>query len=119
MKDTGRIRMESYKGIMYCESYMNDEVTIADLQSMIDEINENYNGHSDVILKKAGSYSVSLDAQVMLHNKVKAFRNFVYVADTIQKENISKFSAQSFMANYNTKVASTKEEAYEILRPTS
>lgn len=107
--------MDSYKGILYCESYLNDEVTIADLQAMIDEINENYNGCSDVILKKTGSYTVSLDAQVMLHNNVKAFKNFVYVADTIEKENISKFSAKSFMEQYNTKVASTKEEAYEIL----
>lgn len=52
MKDNGRIRMEPYKGILYCEAYMDDEFSVTDLEHMIHEINTNYNGHSDIILKK-------------------------------------------------------------------
>ena len=116
MKDTGRIRMESYKGVLYCEAYMDDEYTIDDVNSLITEIQDNYNGQTDIILKKEGSYSLSFDASRLLFKQVKAFRNFVYVADTTNKIASSEFAAQSYMSNYNTKVAATKEEAFELLK---
>lgn len=108
--------MELYKDVLYCEAYINDEYTVDDIKDMINEIEKNYNGLTDIILKKVGSYAVSLDAQMMLDKNVKAFRNFVYVADTGLKKESSLYAAKTYMEPYNTKVASTKEEAYDILK---
>ena len=116
MKDTGRITMESYNGVLYCEAYMNDEFSVDDVMSMTDEINKNYGGCVDVIFKKIGSYAVSIGAQLLLHKKVKEFKNFVYVADTERKIEASEYAASSYMSEYNTKIASSTEEAIEILR---
>lgn len=116
MKDDGRLLMGSYKGVLYCEAYMDNDFTVDDVMSMVDEINQNYDGCTDIILKKAGSYSVAVEAQLLLREKVKEFRNFVYVADTERKKVASEYAANSYMSKYNTKVASSKEEAFEILK---
>jgi len=114
--DTGRIKMENFKGILYCEAYMNDEFTLCDLESMREEIRKNYSPSTDVILKKTGSYSVTAEAQVVLWKGIDEFRNFVYVADDIMKKESAEYAAENYMQPYNTRVASTKEEAYAMLQ---
>ena len=113
--DNGRIRMENYKGILYCEAYMDDEFTVEDVQFMADEIRKNYGGRTDIILKKVGAYSVSTEAQIRLTTGIEEFRNFVYVADSQIKKDSAKYAASSYMSTYNAKVCDSKEEAYAIL----
>ena len=107
--------MESYKGVLYCEAYMQDEFSVDDLKTMTDEIDRNYNGCSDVILKKSGTYSVAVKAQLLLSRGVKEFRNFVYVVDTKVKEASANYAANSYMKPYNTRVATSREQAYMML----
>ncbi|KPJ95419.1 MAG: hypothetical protein AMJ53_02815 [Gammaproteobacteria bacterium SG8_11] len=113
--DTGRIKMENFHGILYCEAYMNDEFTLSDLESMRAEIRKNYSPCTDVILKKTGSYSVSVEAQVALWKGVEEFRNFVYVANEPMKRESAEYAAENYMKPYNTRVATTKEEAFALL----
>jgi hypothetical protein len=113
--DTGRIKMENYKGVLYCDAYMNDEFTVSDLESIRAEIRKNYPPSTDVILKKSGSYSVSAKAQAVLWKGVDEFRNFVYVADETIKKESAEYAATNYMKPYNTRVARTKEEAYAML----
>ena len=113
--DTGRIKMENFKGVLYCDAYMNDEFTLSDLESMRAEIRKNYSPSTDVILKKSGSYSVSAEAQTELWKGIEEFRNFVYVADEYMKKESAEYAAESYMKPYNTRVASSKEEAYSML----
>jgi hypothetical protein len=113
--DTGRIKMENFKGILYCDAYMNDEFTLSDLESMRAEIRDNYSSSTDVILKKSGSYSVSAEAQAVLWEGIEEFRNFVYVADEKIKKESAEYAAENYMMPYNTRVASSKEEAYAML----
>ena len=108
--------MENFNGILYCEAYMDDEFTLNDLESMRAEIRKNYSPSTDVILKKTGSYSVSLEAQMTLWKGVEEFRNFVYVADELTKKESAEYAAENYMKAYNTRVARTKEEAYMMLR---
>jgi hypothetical protein len=112
---TGRIKMENFKGVLYCEAYMDDEFTIRDLESMREEIRKHYSSCTDVILKKVGSYSVSTETQVALWKGIKEFRNFVYVADELVKIESAQYAAENYMKPYNTRVARTKEEAYAML----
>ena len=115
MIDNGRLRMKSYQGILYCEAYMDDEFSLDDLASMINEIRKNYNSYSDVILKKVGTYSVALDAQLKLSRKVKEFRNFVYLVNSDVKKASAEYAAASYMNPYNTRVATTIEDAFTML----
>ena len=114
--DTGRIKMENFNGILYCDAYMNDEFTLSDLESMRKEIRKNYAPSTNVILKKSGSYSVSAEAQAVLEKGIEEFRDFVYVADDKVKKESAEYAASIYMKPYNTRVASTKEEAYTMLR---
>ncbi|WP_455221148.1 hypothetical protein [Kaarinaea lacus] len=114
--DTGRIRMENYNGILYCEAYMDDEFLLSDLESMREEIRKNYAPSTDVILKKVGSYSVSVEAQMTLWKGIKEFRNFVYVANEPRKRESAEYAADNYMRAYNTRVASSKQEAYAMLK---
>ena len=114
--DNGRIRMENYNGVLYCDAYMDDEFSLADLESMRAEVRENYSPSADIILKKSGSYSVSAKAQSVLSRGIEEFRNFVYVVDKEIKRESAKYAAEHYMSPYNTRVASTKEEAYALLQ---
>ena len=116
--DTGRIKMENYKGILYCDAYMDDEFSLDDLESMRAEIRENYSPSTDIILKKSGSYSVSAEAQTILSKGIQEFQNFVYVADKKIKRESAEYASETYMMPYNARVASTKEEAYAMLRDT-
>ena len=107
--------MVNFKGVLYCDAYMEDEFTLEDLESMRAEIRDNYSSKSDVILKKTGTYSVSPKAQTVLFKGVSEFRNFVYVVDDMIKRNSAEYAASTYMKLYNTRVADSKEEAYEIL----
>jgi len=94
--DTGRIRMENYRGILYCEAYMRDEFSLSDLESMRAKIREDYAPTTDVILKKSDSYSVSLEAQLILQKGVEEFRDFVYVVDDNKKKDSAEYAAASY-----------------------
>lgn len=113
--DTGRIRMENFNGVLYCDAYMNDEFSLVDLADMRAEIHRNFSSHADVILKKVGSYSVSVNAQTTLWKGIPEFRNFVYISEDGWKRESAEYAAMTYMRPYNTRVASTKEEAYEML----
>ena len=113
--DTGRIKMENYKGVIYCDAYMDDEFSLEDLESMRVEIRKNFSSLTDVILKKSGTYSVSPGAQTVLFKGVAEFHNFVYVVDNEIKRGAAKYAALTYMSLYNTRVASTKEEAFAML----
>ena len=113
--DTGRIKMQDFNGVLYCDAYMNDEFSVEDLQAMRDEIRKNYSSPADVILKKVGTYSVSPEAQKTLWKGIEEFRNFIYVVDNEWKRDSAEYAAKSYMRLYNTRVASSKEEAYAML----
>jgi hypothetical protein len=111
----GRITFENYKGILYCNASLNDEFTLSDLESMRREIREHYSAHTDIIYKRSGRYSIALDAQTILWEGIPEFRNFIYVIDDKSKENAVRYAVETYMRKYNTRVASTKEEAYAML----
>ena len=114
--DTGRIKMENYNGVLYCEAYMEDEFSLDDLAAMRAEIHKHHNSHSDVILKKVGTYSVSVDAQTTLWKGIPEFRNFVYVVDNDWKRESAEYAAMTYMQKYNTRVADSKEDAFAMLQ---
>jgi hypothetical protein len=116
MTDTGRIRMEPYQGVLYCEAYMEDEFSVTDLDAMRAEIRKDYNDYADVILKKAGNYSVALDAQRILSRNIDEFRHFVYIVDSDVKRASAEFAAGSYMESYKTQIATTLEEALTLLK---
>lgn len=113
--DTGRLRLEKYRGLLYCEAYMQDEFIEPDIQIMIDYINKYLNGLSDVILEKASNYSVSGKCQIRLSRGIKELRNFAYVADGGMKRDSAIYACKNYMANYNAQVFNTREEAYTYL----
>lgn len=108
--------MTNYKGVLYCEAYLETEYTVDDIKTMIDEIRENFTPPVDVILKKVGSYSLDSEAQRMLVETVKEFRNFVYVVDNKTKRASAEFAISDYMKPYNTRIARTREEAYMMLK---
>ena len=95
---------------------MDDEFSVADLEAMRAEIREHFQGCSDVILKKAGAYSVALAAQRILLRNIDEFRHFVYVVDNKIKRASAEFAAGSYMASYKTQIAKTKQEAVALLK---
>ena len=113
--DSGRLKFENYKGVLYCEAYLDTEYTADDIKVVIDEIRENFTPPIDVIVKKVGSYSLDSDAQNMLIQNIKEIRNFIYVVDSITKNSSAEFAALTYMEPYNTRIASSKEEAYMML----
>lgn len=113
--DNGRLKLENFNGVLYCEAYLDTEYTIADIRTMIDEIKKNFTPPVDVILNKTGSYSLASNAQRLLARNIKEFRNFVYVVDTDAKQASAEFAVANYMKSYNTRIARNKKEAFAIL----
>ncbi len=113
--DNGRLKIENYKGVMYCEAYLDAEYTVDDIKVMLAEARANFIPPVDVILKKTGSYSLTLDAQLLLARHVAEFREFVYVVDNVTKKSSAEYAIATYMKVYNTRIAGSKEEAYELL----
>lgn len=114
--DNSRLKIEKYKAILYCEAYLDTEYTIYDVKTLINEVHQNFIPPIDVVLTKVGSYSLTSDAQNMLMQDVKVFRNFIYVVDDAIKRASAEFAALSYMEPYNARIASSKEEAFTMLK---
>ncbi len=113
--DNGRLRIENCQGVMYCEAYLETEYGVADILAMAEEARRSFAPPVDVILRKAGSYSLSIDGQRLLSQGVSEFRRFVYVVDNATKRASAEYAAQDYMQRYQTRVAGSKEEALALL----
>lgn len=114
--DTGRIKLENYNGVLYCDVYMDDEFSMGDLQAIQDEIRKNFSSSTNVICKESGCFSVAADVQKLLWKGIEEFLNVVYVVDNESKRSAARYAAETYMVKYNTQVAGTKEAAYAILK---
>lgn len=114
--DNGRLKIENYKGVAYCEPYLDTEYGEDDLQSILDELNRSFVQPVDMILKKGASYSLSAKAQARLELGVSEIRNFVYLVDNRQKYAVAEYSASTYMKSYNTRIAQSLEEAFDMLK---
>jgi len=94
---------------------MEDEFNLEDLAAMRAEIHKHFDSHVDVILKKVGTYSVSVDAQTTLWKGIPEFRHFVYVVDNEWKRDSAEYASKTYMRPYNTRVADSREKAFKIL----
>lgn len=113
--DNGRLKIENYHGVVYCEAYLDEEYTASDIQDIVAEIRKNFTTPANVILKKAGSYSLANDAQQLLLKGIKEIGKFAYVVDNKTKRASAEYAASTYMKPYKTCVASSKEEAYKLL----
>lgn len=114
--DNGRLRLESIQGILQCEVYMDDEFSLSDLSMILEEIRKNSPPCADIICVNSGSYSVSLEVQKAALDGISEFRNVVYVVDGKTKRNSAEYAASTFMKAYNVRIASSVEEAHELLK---
>ncbi len=114
--DSQRIKLENYNGVLYCDTCMDDEFSMGDLEAIRDEIRKNYSSSTDVICKESGCFSVAADVQKTLWEGIDEFMNVVYVAENESKRNNARYAAETYMIKYNTRVAGTKEAALAILK---
>ena len=113
--NTERIKLENYNGVLYCDVCMNDEFSMNDLETIRDEIRNNFSSSADIICKRSGSYSVAIDVQTLLFKGINEFLNVVYVVDNDFKRRAAVYASETYMRKYNTRIAGTKEAAYTML----
>lgn len=114
--ENGRLNITNYKGVVVCDAFLNDEWSVEDVYTLVDEIRKHFSPPSDIIVRKTGSYSVSTEAQTLLETNLPEFGRVVYVADTEHKRSSAEYAKTSYMKHYNVEVADSIEQAYEILR---
>jgi len=113
--DNGRIKMENYNGILCCDVYINDELSLNDLEAIREEIRRNYAQCADIICVSTGSFSISADVQMAALQGINEFRNVVYVVNGKTKRDSAEFAAATFMKSYNARIVASKEEAHQLL----
>jgi len=116
MMDNGRIRLKNDNGILQCDVYMEDEFSLNDLSVIREEIRKNSPPCADLICVSSGSYSISLEVQQAALDGIDEFRNIVYVVDGKTKRDSAEFAASTFMKAYNVQIASSIQEARELLK---
>lgn len=114
--DNGRLNITEHKGLVFCDAYLDDEWSVEDVQTLAQEICKNFAPPADVIIRKAGSYSVSTEAQSLLASGIPEFKRVVYVVEDAVKRASAEFAKTSYMKPYNVAVVSTLEEAHAILK---
>ena len=113
--DSGRIKLEEFNGVLFCDAYMNDEFSLGDLETIRDEIRRNFSSSTDLICRESGSFSVAGDVQKTLCKGIDEFLNVVYVAENDAKRNAARYAAETYMQKYNIRIADSKEAAYALL----
>ena len=114
-----RVKIENYNGAMYVEACMDDEMSLEDLNVVRNAACKLFSCPVDIIWKKVGTYSVSIDVQKLATEGIKEFRNFVYVANERKKRQIAEFAIESYMESCcNARIATSKEEALLLLKET-
>jgi hypothetical protein len=118
--DYDRVKIADYNGAMYVEAYMDDEMSLEDLNVVRSAACKLFSCPVDVIWKKVGSYSVSIDVQKLATEGIKEFRNFVYVASEPKKRQIAEFALESYMESCcNARIATSKEDAFALIKSTT
>lgn len=108
--------MENYHGILCCDVYMNDELSLRDLDAIREEIRRNYARCADIICISTGSHSISIEVQKAALEGINEFRNVVYVVDGKTQKDCAEYAAATFMKPYNARIVNTLEEAHELLK---
>ncbi len=115
--DNGRIRIENYKDALLCDVYLDGELVKDDILWAIEEIGKSYDFPVDIIVKRTGSYSLSMDMQEMLMNGIEELLGSIaLVTNDKRKKKVANYERAIFLKAYKCGVFNTVDEAYRFLK---
>ena len=107
--------MQQFNKAMIVEGYTSDEVTLADIDWILESLRICYAPPFLVILVKSGDYSLSADAKMRLMDEGNGIAKVAYVSRKQHNTRYAIKASKTYLKNKQVFVCDSIESAYRAL----
>jgi hypothetical protein len=117
--DNGKIRLWRFNQAEILEAYSSDEITLADVDWVLESLYEKSTPPFLIILVRTGKYRLSIEAKNRLRNTDKNVFKIAYVVKELQNMCHAAGAVYSYLEKKDVFICDSIESAYATLTRTT
>ena len=117
--DNGKIRIWQFNRAEILEAYSSDEITLADIDWVLESLHEKSTPPFLIILVRTGKYRLSIEAKNRLRNTDKDVFKIAFVVKELQNMCHAAGAVYSYLENKDVFICDSIESAYATLTRTT
>lgn len=117
--DNGKIRLWQFNQAEILEAYSSDEITLADIDWVLESLHEKSTPPFLIILVRTGKYRLSIEAKNRLRNMDKDVFKVAYVVKELQNMCHATSAVYSYLEKKDVFICDSIESAYTALTQTA
>ena len=117
--DNGKIRLWRFNQAEILEAYSSDEITLADIDWVLESLHEKSTPPFLIILVRTGKYRLSIEAKNRLRNMDKDVFKVAYVVKELQNMCHATSAVYSYLEKKDVFICDSIESAYTALTQTA
>ena len=117
--DNGKIRIWQFNQADILEAYSSDEITLADVDWVLESLHKKSTPPFLIILVRTGKYRLSIEAKNRLRNTDKNVFKIAYVVKELQNMCHAASAVYSYLEKKDVFICDSIESAYTALTRTT
>ena len=117
--DNGKIRLWRFNRAEILEAYSSDEITLADIDWVLESLHEKSTPPFLIILLRTGKYRLSVEAKNRLRNQDRDLFKIAYVVKELQNMCHAAGAVYSYLEEKDVFICDSIESAYMALTQTT
>jgi len=117
--DNGKIRLWRFNQAEILEAYSSDEITLADIDWVLESLHEKSTPPFLIILVRTGKYRLSIEAKNRLRNTDKDIFKVAFVVKELQNMCHAAGAVYSYLEKKDVFICDSIESAYTALTQTA
>ena len=113
--DNGKIRIWQFNQAEILEAYSSDEITLADIDWVLESLHEKSTPPFLIILVRTGKYRLSIEAKNRLRNTDKNIFKIAFVVKELQNMCHAAGAVYSYLEKKDVYICDSIESAYTAL----
>ncbi|MGD2053527.1 MAG: hypothetical protein PVG45_05410 [Gammaproteobacteria bacterium] len=113
--DNGKLRLWQYKKAMILETYSSDELTLDDIDQVLNSLHERAEPPFLIIVVRTGSYRLSVEAKNRLREEDKRLFKIAYVVKELRNMCHAVGASYSYLESKDVFICDSIESAYTAL----
>jgi hypothetical protein len=113
--DNGKLRLWQFKQAMILEMYSSDEITLSDVDQVLETLNNKTSPPFLVIIVRTGNYRLSQEARNRLREEDNGLFKIAYVVKELKNMCHAVGASYSYLRNKNVYICDSIESAYTAL----
>ena len=113
--DNGKLRLWQYKKAMILETYSSDELSLDDIDQVLEALHEKATAPFLIIIVRTGSYRLSAQAKDRLREEDNRMFKIAYVVKELRNMCHAVGASYSYLENKDVYICDSIESAYTAL----